>query len=105
LISGARRVTATPPIDPEAKKMWRIAGTTGAVGIEIAAAIGIGYLGGHYLDHKFGTQPWIGYIGLVAGIGAAIKALVRVTRAYKRDQGDDPPKAGPGDAGANKSGS
>ncbi|HXJ20732.1 MAG TPA: AtpZ/AtpI family protein [Polyangia bacterium] len=99
MISWPLRVTATPPIDPEAKKMWRIAGTTGAVGIEIAAAIGIGYLGGHYLDHKFGTQPWIGYIGLMAGIGAAVKALVRVTRAYKRDQGDDSPKAGPGDPG------
>ena len=66
--------------------MWRIAGTTGAVGIEVAIAIVIGYLGGHYLDHKFGTQPWLGYIGLAAGIGAAIKALVRVTRAYKREQ-------------------
>ena len=76
------------PIDPEAKKMWRIAGTTGAVGIEIAAAIGIGYLGGHYLDHKLGTQPWLSYLGFLAGIGAAIKALVRVTRAYKREQGD-----------------
>ena len=75
------------PIDPEAKKMWRIAGTTGAVGIEIAAAIGIGYLGGHYLDHKLGTQPWLSYLGFAAGIGAAIKALVRVTRAYKREQG------------------
>ena len=85
--------------------MWRIAGTTGAVGIEIAAAIVIGYLGGHYLDHKRGTQPWIGYIGLIAGIGAAVKALVRVTRAYKRDQGQDPPKDGPGDAGSNKPGS
>ena len=85
--------------------MWRIAGTTGAVGIEIAAAIVIGYLGGHYLDHKLGTQPWIGYIGLIAGIGAAVKALVRVTRAYKRDQVQDPPKDGPGDAGSNKPGS
>jgi ATP synthase protein I len=102
LISGAGHVTATPPIDPEAKKMWRIAGTTGAVGIEIAAAIGIGYLGGHYLDHKFGTDPWIGYIGLMAGIGAAVKALVRVTRAYKREQGDD--AGGPGDPGPDKPG-
>jgi ATP synthase protein I len=80
------------PIDPEAKKMWRIAGTTGAVGIEIAAAIGIGYLGGHYLDHKLGTQPWLSYLGFLAGIGAAIKALVRVTRAYKREQGNGPDK-------------
>jgi ATP synthase protein I len=102
LISAGRRVTATPPIDPEAKKMWRIAGTTGAVDIEIAAAIGIGYLGGHYLDHKFGTDPWIGYIGLMAGIGAAVKALVRVTRAYQREQGDG--GGGPGDAGPGKPG-
>jgi ATP synthase protein I len=100
LISGARRVTASPPIDPEAKKMWRIAGTTGAVGIEIAAAIAIGYLGGNYLDNKLGTHPWIGYIGLLAGIGAAVKALVRVARAYKRDQGD----GGPGDAASGKPG-
>ncbi len=78
--------------------MWRIAGTTGAVGIEIAAAIGIGYLGGNYLDHKFGTHPWLGYLGLAAGIGAAVKALARVTRAYKRDQGGDPSN----DAGAGK---
>lgn len=86
--------------------MWRIAGTTGAVGIEIAAAIGIGYIGGHYLDHRFGTDPWIGYIGLLAGMGAAAKALVRVTRAYKRDQGDDQNShgTGTGDAGPHKPG-
>jgi ATP synthase protein I len=93
LISGLRRDTGTPPIDPEAKKMWRIAGTTGAVGIEIAVAIGIGYFGGDYLDHKLGTQPWLSYLGFAAGIGAAVKALVRVTRAYKRDQGGDAPRS------------
>ena len=46
--------------------MWRIAGTTGAVGIEIAAAIAIGYFGGHYLDKKLGTEPWIMYAGILA---------------------------------------
>ena len=77
--------------------MWRIAGTTGAVGIEIAAAIAIGYFGGHYLDGKFGTQPWLMYVGILAGIGAAIKALVRVTRNYRREQGgrDENGGAGP----------
>lgn len=79
--------------------MWRIAGTTGAVGIEVAVAIVIGYLGGHWLDGKFRTAPWLSFIGLAAGIGAAIKALVRVTRDYRRksDATDDnePPKANP----------
>lgn len=64
--------------------MWRIAGLTGAVGLEIAAAIAIGFLGGQWLDRKFETTPIITIIGFVAGIGAAIKALVRVTRSYKR---------------------
>jgi F0F1-type ATP synthase assembly protein I len=77
------------PIDPETRKMWRIAGTTGAVGIEVAVAIVIGCLGGNYLDHKLGTHPWLMYLGLLAGIGAAIKALVRVTREYRHESGDD----------------
>ena len=67
--------------------MWRIAGTTGAVGIEIAAAITIGYFGGHYLDKKLGTDPWIMYAGILAGIGAAVKALMRVVRDYRRAEG------------------
>ena len=68
--------------------MWRIAGTTGAVGIEIAVAIIIGYLGGRFLDRKLRTDPWISYAGLLAGIGAAIKALLRVIRSYRRDVAD-----------------
>ena len=88
LISASWRDTGTPAIDPEVKKLWRTAGTTGAVGIEIAAAICIGYFGGNYLDHRFGTQPWLMYLGLFAGVGAAIKALVRVTREYRRDSGE-----------------
>jgi F0F1-type ATP synthase assembly protein I len=92
LILGQRRGTGTPLIDRDVKNMWRIAGTTGSVGIEIAIAIAIGYFGGNYLDHKFGTTPWLMYAGLAAGIGAAIKALVRVTRNYRRDFGTPNPQ-------------
>jgi len=68
--------------------MWRIALNTGAVGIEIALCICIGYFGGSFLDRRLGTAPWIGYFGLLAGVGAAIKALVRVTRSYRRETTD-----------------
>ena len=64
--------------------MVRIASHTGAVGLEVALSIAVGYLGGQWLDGKLGTAPWLGYIGLVAGVGAAIKALIRVTRAYQK---------------------
>lgn len=65
--------------------MLRQAGTTGAIGIEIALAIAVGYFGGEFLDKKLDTTPWLTYFGLTAGVGAAIKALIRVTRRYKRD--------------------
>ena len=64
--------------------MWRLAAETGAVGLEIAVAIAIGYFGGLWLDNKFHSTPWLKWIGFGAGIGAAIKALVRVTRRYTR---------------------
>jgi len=72
--------------------MWRVAAETSAVGIEISAAVAIGYFGGEYLDSKFHSTPWLKWIGLGAGIGAAIKALVRVTRKYKRALADDAAK-------------
>jgi ATP synthase protein I len=71
--------------------MVRIASTTGAVGLEVALSIAAGYLGGQWLDRKFGSGPWLGYIGLIAGVGAAIKALIRVTRAYQKSLKDDEP--------------
>jgi ATP synthase protein I len=81
-------------MDPESKKMWAIAGSTGAVGLEISIAIGIGYFGGRYLDGRLGTAPWLTWIGFAAGIGAGIKALVRVVRTYQKsletDEEDGP---------------
>jgi F0F1-type ATP synthase assembly protein I len=80
-------------MDPDAKKMWTIAGTTGAVGLEIAVAIGIGYLGGQYLDRVLGTKPWLMWVGFAAGIGASVKALIRVVRSYRKilEQDEKPP--------------
>ncbi len=79
-------------MDREAKKMWTIAASTGAVGLEIAVAIGIGYLGGQYLDRKLGVAPWLMWLGFAAGVGAGIKALIRVVRSYQKSLDDDDQK-------------
>ena len=71
--------------------MWATAGQTGAVGLEIVLAVLVGFLGGQWLDGKLGTAPWFQWFGLAVGIGAAIKALVRVTRAYKKSLKEDAP--------------
>ncbi len=69
--------------------MWQVAGQAGAVGLEILLSLAFGYFGGQYLDRKLDTAPWLRWIGLVVGVAAAINALVRVTRAYKKSLKDD----------------
>lgn len=69
-----------PPKDKNYMKTWVNAGRQGAVGIEIALSIVVGYFGGRYLDHLFGTS-FVQWIGLVLGLGAAIKVLVRLAKS------------------------
>ena len=71
--------------------MWETAASAGAVGIEIAVAIVIGYFGGQYLDRKLGVAPWLTWVGFAAGVGAGIKALIRVVRNYNKSLEKDKP--------------
>jgi F0F1-type ATP synthase assembly protein I len=81
--------------------MWRSAGMAGALGIEIVVCLLIGGGGGYLLDRKLNTH-WIMYLGLFLGLGAAIKGIVRVTRAYRREvEGDAKGGKGGSGAGAN----
>ena len=82
--------------------MWRSAGLAGALGIEIALCFGIGGYGGYWLDRKLNTH-WIMYLGLIFGLGAAIKGVMRVVNAYRREvEGDDRSSGAGGDgAGSN----
>jgi F0F1-type ATP synthase assembly protein I len=79
-------------MDSEGKKMWGTAASASAVGIEIAVAIGLGYFGGQYLDRKLGVAPWLTWVGFAAGVGASIKALIRVVHSYNKSlEQDEPP--------------
>ena len=70
--------------------MWRLAGRYSAIGIEMAAAVVFGTLGGVWLDKKLGTAPWLFWFGLVIGIGAATRAVVRVVREFKKQSRSRP---------------
>ena len=84
--------------------MWRSAGLAGALGIEIALDLVIGGGAGYYLDRKFNTH-WIMYLGLFFGLGAAIKALMRVSKAYKRSVEEDDKAGAAGKTGGPSGGS
>ena len=78
--------------------MWRSAGMAGALGLEIGLCLVIGGGGGYLLDRKLNTH-WIMYLGLFIGLGAAIKGIVRVTKAYRREIEGDAGSGGKGGGG------
>lgn len=39
-----------------------------------------GLLGGLWLDGRWGTTPWIGFIGILAGFVSGIRLLMRLVR-------------------------
>jgi F0F1-type ATP synthase assembly protein I len=62
-------------MDDETKKLIRTLGYLSTVGLSMALSIGIGALIGHYLDKKFGTDPWLFFVFLGFGIAAAFRNL------------------------------
>jgi len=47
------------------------------VGLTLAIAVGIGAVGGLYLDDYLGTEPWLTISGVVLGSGAGFHQLIR----------------------------
>jgi len=75
-------------MDKDAKKLFRTLGYLSTVGLAMAFSIGIGALLGHYLDEKFGTDPWLFFIFLGFGIAAAFRNLQYMYRRLKRESSD-----------------
>ena len=57
-----------------------------AVGIEIALCVVLGLGGGMWLDRHFGTFPWLMLLLGAAGIGAAIKVVLRLIKHTNLDE-------------------
>ena len=71
--------------------MWADALRHLAVGWEIVIALGLGYLLGWWLDRTLHTSPWLKIAGLLLGLAAGVKTLVRVIREYREEVGPDDP--------------
>jgi F0F1-type ATP synthase assembly protein I len=72
-------------MDKETKKLFRTLGYLSTVGLAMALSIGIGAIVGHYLDKKFGTDPWLFFIFLGFGIAAAFRNLQLMYRRLKKE--------------------
>jgi F0F1-type ATP synthase assembly protein I len=51
-----------------------------SVGIEFSISTLVGLLGGRWLDEKLGSAPWLMLVGLVLGVVAGMRSLIRAAR-------------------------
>jgi ATP synthase protein I len=65
---------------------WRLA----SVGIEFAISVVIGLLGGQWLDGRFGTEPYLMIVGLLFGVTAGFRGLIRAARTAQRAASSNP---------------
>ena len=91
-----------PPKPPRApiveRARWFQLTEAASVGIEMAAAVGVGAGLGIYLErHVTHWSPWTTYIGLGIGLSAAVLAVVRTARNFGRmiaaEEADEAEKA------------
>ncbi len=62
----------------------RVAADVGAVGLEMGISAALGCWGGMWLDDHFGTEPWLLLLGMLAGFGAAFKAIYRTAKKARK---------------------
>jgi ATP synthase protein I len=63
-------------------EMLRAAGELGTVGLSFVLAIVIGVLLGHWIDTKFGTNPWGFFVCFFLGLAAGVLNVYRITKRY-----------------------
>lgn len=59
-----------------------------AIGIQFAVSIGIGALGGHWLDRRLDTEPTLLLVGVVLGAIAAFRDLFLLAKRESEAESD-----------------
>lgn len=59
----------------------RTLGQLSTVGMSFVLAIVFGFGGGHWLDGRMGTGPWLAFLGFFLGLAAGVLNVYRVLKA------------------------
>ncbi len=71
----------------DSSNTFRALGQTSGMGFVLAASMAGGYYGGHYLDLKFGTDPWLMIASLlICMAGGILEVCNMVKRAVKETE-------------------
>jgi F0F1-type ATP synthase assembly protein I len=72
--------------DPEKRfRQIRLAGAVGTIPLMLGVGPTVGFFAGRWLDARFGTTPWLQYIFLGLGFGAAARYTYRVVKDARKD--------------------
>jgi ATP synthase protein I len=85
-------------LGPQGGKLLKTTARLASVGIELSLSIVIGALGGRWLDGKLDTSPWLMIVGLILGVVAGFRSLIRTAqRANRETQTNSNPNEPPSD--------
>jgi ATP synthase protein I len=68
---------------------WRAVVLVHGVGIQVVAAILIGWFGGRFLDRHFHTSPWFTVLGVLIGTFGGIFSAVKMVKVFLGDRNDE----------------
>ncbi|MFC3772127.1 AtpZ/AtpI family protein [Paenibacillus sp. GCM10012303] len=64
---------------------WRAVGLAGAVGVDLAVCILLGYLGGKWLSDRVGGQKIYIALGALVGLFVGFASVIVLIRYYLKD--------------------
>lgn len=68
---------------------FRALGLTSGIGFIMAACLAGGYYGGHYLDSKFGTEPWLLIASLLLSLAGGILEVCSILKKALKETEND----------------
>lgn len=80
---------ARDPQEGQARSWARQLTAIGHVGAMFPIAIGLGFMGGYWLDGRLDTAPWLSLLGFGFGVAAAIRNLMRSLSALEASEAVD----------------
>ena len=64
--------------------MWRKASQLSYVGIFFGVAVVLGWLGGRWIEKRWGGAPWVSLVGVLFGVASGFRELYRIAKSVSR---------------------